>query len=350
MLNSYQILALKIRRNFYEGKKLENCSLLTLSIPILSAKNLKEKFAKLFLTEIQKNRLPKTPIFSLPPLIQTKVGAEISGEKWRYFYKEFHLLAKNEESPQIFIDKHYAALKTAQKSIELFSSNTRSIILALSWYLKKENLFCLFENYQYLNQFFKKKKFSLIAMTALLKIKYKRENETCFFHHGLGSLDRVVWEKILFFYLENKKKIYPLLLTEKKFIQFCRYTDNYLPKEIEGFFINLKFPLQKIYEKYFSHHPSPPKVRWEDRFNCRKLASYNFLEDKISISPIFDLPKVDPEVIEYLLYHEMLHRELGFKISKEKIYVHTKEFKKKEAQIFDLKKIDKKIKNHLNLA
>ena len=91
MLNSYQILALKIRRNFYEGKKLENCSLLTLSIPILSAKNLKEKFAKLFLTEIQKNRLPKTPIFSLPPLIQTKVGAEISGEKWRYFYKEFHL-------------------------------------------------------------------------------------------------------------------------------------------------------------------------------------------------------------------------------------------------------------------
>ena len=44
-----QVLALKIRRNFYEGKKQQY------ALPTVSAKNLKEKFAKLFLTEIQKN-------------------------------------------------------------------------------------------------------------------------------------------------------------------------------------------------------------------------------------------------------------------------------------------------------
>ncbi len=66
------------------------------------------------------------------------------------------------------------------------------------------------------------------------------------------------------------------------------------------------------------------------------------------MSPIFDLPQVDPELIEYLLHHEMLHREIGFKIYGNKIYVHTKEFKNKESQIFDLKKIDGKIKNYLN--
>ena len=60
---------------------------------------------------------------------------------------------------QNFHNKHYADLKEAQKSINLFSPTTRSFILALSWYLKKDNQICLIKNYQYLNWFFKKKEF-----------------------------------------------------------------------------------------------------------------------------------------------------------------------------------------------
>ena len=292
------------------------------------------------MTEIQKNPSPRF-YSSILPALKKK-------EKWRRLYKEFHFLAKNEQLTQNFYNKHHTDLKEAQKSIDLFSPTTRSFILALSWYLKKENQLCLIENYQYLNWFFKKKNFSVAAMSPLLKIKQVKKHKVYFFHHGLGSLDPIFFQKIIFFCLEGKK-IFSLLLSEKKFIQFCRYTDNYTPREAEGFFFNLKVPLQKIYTKYFSHQSLPPAIRWTDSFACRKLASYSFLEDKISVSSIFDLPQADPELIEYLLYHEMLHRELGFKISKEKIYVHTKEFKNKEAQIFDLKKIDKNIKNYLNL-
>ena len=334
MSHFYQSLALKIRRNFYEGKKQQPYAL-----PTVSAKNLKEKFAKLFLTEIQKNLSPKVSS-SILPILKKK-------EKWRKLYKELHFLAKSEMlTQQNFHNKHYADLKEAQKSINLFSPTTRSFILALSWYLKKDNQICLIKNYQYLNWFFKKKNFSMAAMSPLLKIKQVKKNKFYFFHHGLGSLDPIVFQKITSFYL--KKNIFLLLLSEKKFIQFCRYTDNYAPREAEGFFLNLKVPLQNIYTKYFSHHSLPPAICWTDSFTCRKLASYNFLKDKISVSPIFDLPQVDPELIEYLLHHEMLHREIGFKIYGNKIYVHTKEFKNKESQIFDLKKIDGKIKNYLN--
>ncbi len=335
MNHLYQSLASKIRKNFYERKKQE-----IYSFPMLSTQNRKEKFAKLFLQEIQKNSLLK---FSSPTLPVLK-----GKEKWRKLYKEFHLSAKNGMLAQNFSNALYP--QETRKSMDLFPSNTRSLILALYWYLKKENLHCLLKNYQYLSHLFKKKNFYLVEMSPLLKIKYKKKDKTYFFHHGLGCLEQDVFQKIIFSCLENKKKIFPLLLLEKKFIQFCRYTDNYSSREAEGFFINLKIPLQKIYAKYFSHHPQLPAIRWANSFNCSRLASYNFLEDKITVSPVFDLPQADSELIEYLLYHEMLHRELGFKISREKIYVHTKEFKKKEAQIFDLKKMDKKIKNYLNLA
>ena len=84
--------------------------------------------------------------------------------------KEFHFLAKNEQLTQNFYNKHHTDLKEAQKSIDLFSPTTRSFILALSWYLKKEKQLCLIENYQLSKLIFSKKKnFSVAAMSPLLK-------------------------------------------------------------------------------------------------------------------------------------------------------------------------------------
>ena len=53
MSHFYQSLALKIRRNFYEGKK-QLCFLQ------YQLKTFKEKFAKLFLTEIQVKFISKS--------------------------------------------------------------------------------------------------------------------------------------------------------------------------------------------------------------------------------------------------------------------------------------------------
>ena len=153
MNHLYQNLASKIRKNFYGRKKQE-----IYSFPMLPIKNRKEKFAKLFLQEIQKNPLPK---FSSPalPILKGK-------EKWRKLYKEFHFLAKNEILTQNFSNTLYTHLKETQKSMDLFFPSTRSLILALDWYLKKENQYCLLKNYQYLNFLFKKKN------SPLLKIKF----------------------------------------------------------------------------------------------------------------------------------------------------------------------------------
>ena len=122
-----------IGRNFYEGKKQQPYAL-----PTVSAKNLKEKFAKLFLTEIQKNLSPKVSS-SILPILKKK-------EKWRKLYKELHFLAKSEMlTQQNFHNKHYADLKEAKKSINLFSPTTRSFNLA--FWLKKVKFFMSFKIY-----------------------------------------------------------------------------------------------------------------------------------------------------------------------------------------------------------
>ena len=151
-------------------------------------------------------------------MLEENIPSVLKKEKWRKLYKELHFLAKSEMlTQQNFHNKHYADLKEAKKSINLFSPTKRSFILALSWYLKKDNQICLIKNYQYLNWFFKKKNFSMAAMSPLLKIKQVKKNKFYFFHHGLGSLDPIIFQKITSFYL--KKKIFLLLLSEKKFIQ-----------------------------------------------------------------------------------------------------------------------------------
>ena len=139
-------------------------------------------------------------------------------EKWRKLYKELHFLAKSEMlTQQNFHNKHYADLKEAKKSINLFSPTTRSFILALSWYLKKDNQICLIKNYQYLNWFFKKKNFSMAAMSPLLKIKQVKKINFIF-SSWIRQLRPHCFSKNYIFLFE--KKIFLLLLSEKKFIQF----------------------------------------------------------------------------------------------------------------------------------
>ena len=107
-------------------------------------------------------------------------------------------------------------------------------------------------------------------MSPLLKIKYKKKDKTYFFHHGFhGRLNQDTFQKIISSCLDNKKRVFPLLLLEKKFIQFYRYTDNYSLMEAEGFFLNLKIPLQKI----FAHGTFQVKKNTLPRIPLRQITS-----------------------------------------------------------------------------
>ena len=103
----------------------------------------------------------------------------------------------------------------------------------------------------------------------------------------------------------------------------------------------LESSFNRVNKKYFYNLIEIPNLEWGSN-SKRKLGSYDYHTDTISISRIF--LDAEPELLDYLMYHEMLHKRLKFKNKANRSYHHTKEFKAKEKEFEGHKEIEKKIK------
>lgn len=66
------------------------------------------------------------------------------------------------------------------------------------------------------------------------------------------------------------------------------------------------------------------------RRNSIKLGSYSELDRRIVISPTLDRRSIPKYVVEWVVYHEMLHDLLGFEVVNGVNYAHTPEFRRRE--------------------
>ncbi len=75
----------------------------------------------------------------------------------------------------------------------------------------------------------------------------------------------------------------------------------------------------------------------------RKLASYNFHTDTITVSTLFTEART--EVLDYLMYHEMLHKFHKFKHNQGRSSFHTSAFREDEQRYPEHQSIEKEIEN-----
>ncbi|MBS3123588.1 hypothetical protein J4437_03045 [Candidatus Woesearchaeota archaeon] len=94
--------------------------------------------------------------------------------------------------------------------------------------------------------------------------------------------------------------------------------------------------------RFFNNSLEQPNLQW-GLAAFHKLASYNFHEDAVTVSSIFKDCKED--VLDYLMYHELLHKELQFKHKNGRSAFHTKEFREREKQFLGFESIDREIKS-----
>lgn len=335
---SYQQLANFVKKNSDIKFSLEKIKkhLPTLHYKIPNKKNPAEKFACLFLQEIQKKSQQN---FKKEPLLQKKI--------WQFLYNNLHTLGKKNKLEGIsFFAQYFADLKKDQKNISKFCPTTRSYILYNLWYSKQKDFDYFKENYCFLQKQFTNGNYQFKKMKPIFLYKRQSQKESYFFHHGLASINPHSFQKLILSYIKGKRVI-PDLLEEKEFLYFCRATDNYLPSLAKGVFVNLAPLLQEVATKYFPQQSRLPAICWSGQFSYRKLAAYSFLEDKIFVSEIFDVPQKNTEILSFLIFHELLHRDLGVQKKGIKIYAHTKEFKKQEKNYPNFSQIKKRIENYL---
>ena len=103
----------------------------------------------------------------------------------------------------------------------------------------------------------------------------------------------------------------------------------------QGRFYDLEEIFEKLNQNYFNGVMERPRLIWSPRRSRRRLGYYHPESDAITISRSLDVTAAQPLLIEYILYHEMLHKALGIRESNGRRYAHTREFKNAEKQFKD---------------
>lgn len=104
----------------------------------------------------------------------------------------------------------------------------------------------------------------------------------------------------------------------------------------------LESSFDRVNQSFLSYSVEKPNLTWGTA-SFRKLASYNFHTDTITVSTIF--ADASPEILDYLMYHEMLHKHHKFKHNYGRSSFHSPAFKEDEQRYPNHELIEKEIEN-----
>ncbi len=98
----------------------------------------------------------------------------------------------------------------------------------------------------------------------------------------------------------------------------------------QGSVYDLKAMFEELNFRYFFGLMAMPTLGWSLRVSRATLGHYDPSHNAIVISKLLDRAAVPPLVVEYVLYHEMLHLRHPVEHRAAKRCVHTREFKEAE--------------------
>ncbi|MCD6474888.1 MAG: hypothetical protein J7K85_01330 [Anaerolineaceae bacterium] len=104
----------------------------------------------------------------------------------------------------------------------------------------------------------------------------------------------------------------------------------YRESDAIGRFYHLKEAFERVNSAYFKGQHSLPHLCWSTRVTRRKFGHYNPTTDSIQLSRTLDGKNIPEYVIDFVLYHELLHRDLGFLEKNGRQYAHRTEFRQRE--------------------
>jgi predicted metal-dependent hydrolase len=101
-------------------------------------------------------------------------------------------------------------------------------------------------------------------------------------------------------------------------------------RSARGHFYDLDAVFEDINMRFFHGLMARPRMSWSQTKTRRILGHYDPAHNAIIISRIFDHPGVPPYVLEYIVYHEMLHLKHPVRLRGSRRCVHSAEFQAEE--------------------
>jgi predicted metal-dependent hydrolase len=201
--------------------------------------------------------------------------------------------------------------------------------------------FLLEHNETYLKNYFQKevKKPVLLTLTdnstSMISVREKQGGISVRLHRIFLKADNEVLDEIVSF-IKKKRGKTPVIK------QFIRQHQSFLkerkPRTItinpNGKLYNLTDMFNSLNSEYFNNSLSA-LITWGKRspryaVKKRTLGNYQKKSNTIRINPILDSRKVPRYVIEFIVYHEMLHAVIDIVLKNGRRSIHSKEFKNRE--------------------
>ncbi len=104
------------------------------------------------------------------------------------------------------------------------------------------------------------------------------------------------------------------------------------PASLRGSHYDLERVFARVNRAYFGGALSRPRLAWSSTIARRLLGHYQHASDRLTISRVLDDPRVPPEAIDLVMYHELLHKHLGVQMVNGRHYAHTEAFHAAERQ------------------
>jgi predicted metal-dependent hydrolase len=97
-----------------------------------------------------------------------------------------------------------------------------------------------------------------------------------------------------------------------------------------GHFYDLDETFEELNTRFFHGLMARPRMSWSQTKTRRILGHYDPAHNAIIISRVFDHPAMPRFVLEYIVYHEMLHLKHPVKLRGSRRCVHSAEFQAEE--------------------
>jgi predicted SprT family Zn-dependent metalloprotease len=123
---------------------------------------------------------------------------------------------------------------------------------------------------------------------------------------------------------------------------FIRKLGKNIPVEEVDPYLEISF--HRVNEKYFHNTMDMPNLRFGNN-TTHVAGTYNYHTDTITLSGY--LKDADDDIIDLVIFHELLHKKMQYNHKIRRSIHHTKEFKQMERSFDKYKDIEKKLNNHI---
>ena len=102
--------------------------------------------------------------------------------------------------------------------------------------------------------------------------------------------------------------------------------------QTRGLHHDLAASFDRVNTEYFDGTVSRPHLVWSRTFAARKFGHYDHSHDTVMVNMVLDRQTVPAFAVDLIIYHELLHRQLGITWKNNRIAAHTPELAEKERQ------------------